>query len=102
MEIGILSIEDGCGAGIEGFDFGLEPLQKIAAAGGRVDVIAIDESWAFSTDLFDAPNACHWSTQEAAQHVVPYVERLRDYAPDILIGDIEPLWTNITPAALLK
>jgi len=102
LEMGILSIGAGCGSGIEGFDFGLEPLQRIAAAGGRVDIVAIDESWAFSTDLYDAPNACRWSTQETAQRVVPFIQQLRGYAPDILIGDIEPLWTNVTPEAMLE
>ena len=102
LGIGALSIDAGCGAGIEGFDFGLEPLQKIAAAGGHVDVAVFDESWAFSSDLYDAPNACHWSTQETAQRVVPFIRQLRGYAPDIVIGDTEPLWTNVTPERMLE
>jgi hypothetical protein len=102
LGIGAFSITAGCGSGIEGFDFGLEPLQKIAAAGGHVDVVVFDESWAFSSDLYDAPNACHWSTQEAAQHVVPFIRQLRGYAPDIVIGDTEPLWTNVTPERMLE
>ncbi len=102
LGIGAFSIDAGCGSGIEGFDFGLEPLQKIAAAGGHVDVVVFDESWAFSSDLYDAPGACHWSTQEAAQHVVPFIRQLRGYAPDIVIGDTEPLWTNVTPERMLE
>ena len=102
LGIGAFSFDPGCGAGIEGFDFGLEPLQKIAAAGGHVDVVVFDESWAFSSDLYDAPNACHWSTQEAAQHVVPFIRQLRGYAPDVVIGDTEPLWTNVTPDRMLE
>lgn len=102
LSIGAFSIDAGCGSGIEGFDFGLEPLQKIAAAAGHVDMVVFDESWAFSSDLYDAPNACHWSTQEAARHVIPFIQQLRGYAPDIVIGDAEPLWTNVTPERMLE
>ncbi|MBX3029734.1 MAG: hypothetical protein KF809_06215 [Chloroflexi bacterium] len=102
LEIGILSDSVGCGTGIEGFDFGLEPFWRIEAAGGHVDIVVFDESWAFASERFDTPNACRWPTDEIARRTVPFIRQLREYAPDIVIGDTEPLWTDVSPEALLE
>lgn len=98
LEIGAF-YSDKCGAGIEGFDAGIEPLDRIRDAGGRVDVISYDEPYAFGV-RDPSPNACHWTVQQAATETVRFVRDLRNFDPNILIGDTEPMWQGITPAEI--
>ncbi len=87
----------GCGAGVEGFDAGLEPLWKIRDAGGHVDFIVWDEPYAFGVRE-RATNTCQWTVEEAAQHAVFFVNQVRGYDASILIGGDEPMWAGISAA----
>ncbi len=96
LEIGPYTKET-CGDGIEGFDFDAYPFSRIHAAGGRIDLIAWDEPLAFAA-FFDSPTACHWTIEQAADQAARGISMARALEPAAVIGDIEPLWTNITTA----
>ena len=95
LEIGPYTGEP-CGAGIEGNDLNDYPFNRIHSLGGRIDVVSWDEPMAFATH-FDGPNACHWTFEQAAAGIATAAERVRALEPDALIGDIEPIWTNLSP-----
>jgi hypothetical protein len=100
--IGAFSAGDlGCGFGIEGYDFGLEPLWSVRDAGGHIDLLVLDEPYAFGV-RDPSPGACHFSLEEAAQQAARFTAMVRDYDPTILIGEDEPLWADISADDLGK
>ncbi len=99
VEIGGLTIRDGCGAGIEGFDASLGILDRIHAAGGSVSLVAFDEPYAFG-HAYSGPNACRWPVERVAAEAAAFTRDLRAAEPGILVGDIEPLWPDISAAQL--
>jgi len=85
-----------CGQGIEGFagiPEGLHIAQRIQEAGGTLQVVAFDEPFAFA-HIYDGPNACHWTPEKIAGDLVTYMEKLRTIYPEVVFGDIEPLWED--------
>jgi hypothetical protein len=92
-----------CGQGVEGFggdpEADLATIRRIAAAGGTVSFISMDEPFYFAS-LYDGPNACHWSATKVAQEVTAYVKAIHAEFPAIQIGDIEPWpagsWSDYT------
>lgn len=93
VEAGPLDPPADCGGGIEGFagsDEGRLIARRILEAGGRIDVIALDEPYYYAS-FYDGPNACHWSAELVAAEVAEYVELMRGFFPDIVVGDTEPL-----------
>jgi hypothetical protein len=83
----------GCGQDVESFagtDEGRLIARRIRDAGGRIDVIALDEPMFFA-GIYDGPNACHWDPQQIAAEVGQYIAVMRQEFPDVVIGDTEPL-----------
>jgi hypothetical protein len=99
LEMGGLTPKDGCGMGVEGFDAGLEPIQKIEAAGGTVSLLSLDEVYAFG-HVFTGPSACRWSVDRVAAEVASFVRAVKAAEPAMLVGDTEPLWSDVSPADL--
>jgi hypothetical protein len=99
LEIGGLTTASGCGAGVEGFDASLQTLDRIRAAGGSVSLVAFDEAYAFG-HAYAGPNACRWTAQQVAEQAATFTRELRAAWPGILVGDIEPLWSEIGVAEL--
>lgn len=93
VEAGPLNAPVECGHGVESFA-GTEEGQLIARrirdAGGRIDLIALDEPMFFA-GIYDGPNACHWDPQGIAAEVGQFAAVMRGEFPDVVIGDTEPL-----------
>jgi hypothetical protein len=93
VEAGPLDPPPECGQGVEGFagiEQGRRIIERIAAAGGQVDLIAMDEPYYYA-HLYDGPNACQWDPEHVAREVGEFIAVMRSLAPDIVIGDTEPL-----------
>jgi hypothetical protein len=94
----------GCGVGVEGFAgsaSGRRLAQRIAAAGGSLQVIALDEPWFFA-HLYDGPNACHWPVEQVAEGVAAFIEAVREQFPWVVVGDIEPMPTPVSAPGLAE
>lgn len=92
VEAGPLDPPPECGNGIEGFagtDEGALIANRIIAAGGRIDVIALDEPLYFAS-IYDGDQACRWDATRVATEVGEFVTTMRGFFPDVVIGDIEP------------
>jgi hypothetical protein len=94
FEVGPLNPTDECGLDIEGFSHGPTNgpivIDRIRAAGGSVEYIAMDEPFYYAS-LYDGPQACHWSPTKVAKKVQRFLRAIRDTAPNVVVGDIEPL-----------
>lgn len=97
LEVGPLPGSDTCGAGVEGFEgvYTLDQVRRIQRLGGIVNLVALDEPFAFGR-FFDGPNACRWTTAKIAEETAEYVRQLRELEPDVVVGDIEPVWRGIS------
>lgn len=71
----------------------LIPVRKMLAVGGIVDYVVLNEPYAWASRA-RGPKACHWTPQEVAQHLKPFLANLRALMPDVQIGDAEPLWKD--------
>lgn len=96
LELGPLTVTAECDQG-EGFGghYELDAVRRIHRVGGRVDVVALDEPYAFG-HVETTPNPCHYPPERVAQEIADFVRALRKIAPDVVVGDIEPMWTDIT------
>jgi len=94
LEIGPLSPQDGCGSG-EGFDSALDPLP--AGRAGRRQL----RHRRLRRTVRLRPRV-HLRLAGRARRLVAadWVRTVRARYPDILIGDIEPLWREIDPGEL--
>ena len=99
LEIGSLVGTDTCGMDIEGFNASLDALHRLRALGGRVALVAFDEPYAFG-HVYAGERSCRWSTQRVAEETATFVRALRAVEPDVQVGDIEPLWSDLTPVGL--
>ncbi|MGA9532293.1 MAG: discoidin domain-containing protein [Anaerolineales bacterium] len=99
VEAGPLNATDACGQGVEGFA-GMAEGQLIAdrieAAGGTIDLIALDEPYYFA-HVYDGPNACHWSAAKIAEGVDAYIRSMTERFPQVIIGDTEPFPAPTSP-----
>ena len=94
----------GCGVGVESFAgsaSGRRLAQRIAAAGGALQVIALDEPWYFG-HVYDGPNACHWPVERVAEGVAAFVKSVRAQFPWVVVGDIEPTPTPVSAPGLAE
>jgi len=92
VEAGPLTATPDCGEGIEGFagvDEGRNIAERILRAGGQIDLIALDEPYYYA-HFYDGPNACRWPSEDIAAEVGQYIEIMREYFPDLRVGDTEP------------
>jgi hypothetical protein len=101
VEAGPLDPPADCGQGVEGFAGkaeGLRIARRIAAVGGTLDVIALDEPYFFA-HAYDGPNACHWPVDKVAAEVGAYIQAVRSVVPGVIVGDTEPLAGTTDAAA---
>lgn len=102
VEMGPLD-PDGCGNGVEGFaglDEARRIASRIAAAGGRIDLVAMDEPW-FYGHVYTGPGACRWPLARIAQGVAAFEAVMRETFPGVVVGDTEALPRDVEPAGLL-
>lgn len=93
VEAGPLDPPPDCGQGIEGFagtDEGRLIARRILGAGGRIDLIALDEPYFFA-HFYDGPNACRWDAARVAAEVGKFIAVMREFFPELYVGDTEPL-----------
>ncbi|MEX0787605.1 MAG: discoidin domain-containing protein [Anaerolineales bacterium] len=93
VEAGPLDAPPECGQGVEGFagiDDGRRIIERITAAGGQLDLIAMDEPYYYA-HIYDGPNACGWDPEHVARAVGEFIAAMRALRPEIIIGDTEPL-----------
>jgi len=93
VEAGPLDAPADCGQGIEGFagkQEGLKITSRIAAAGGTLNIISLDEPYFFA-HAYDGPNACKWPVDKVAAEVDKYVQAMKAAVPGVIVGDTEPL-----------
>lgn len=94
----------GCGSGVESFagsGSGRRLAQRISAAGGSLQVIALDEPWYFA-HVYDGPNACHWPVEQVAEGVARFIAEVRAQFPWVVVGDIEPTPTPVSAPGLAE
>ena len=99
VEAGPLDPPAECGQGIEGFagtDEGRLIAGRILDAGGRIDLIALDEPLFFAS-IYDGPQACGWDAEQVAAEVGEFIAVMRGFCPDLVVGDTEPLAHTSTP-----
>ncbi|MBM3120973.1 MAG: discoidin domain-containing protein [Chloroflexi bacterium] len=104
VEAGPLDPPAECGQGIEGFagmDEGRLIARRILKAGGRIDLIALDEPLFFAS-IYDGPKACRWEPARVAAEVGEYIAVMRGLFPQVVVGDTEPLAGASTPAAYTR
>ena len=92
VEMGPLDPPPECGNGIEGFagtDEGALIADRVIDAGGRIDLIALDEPLYFAS-VYDGPEACHWDGTKVAVEVDEFIRLMTGFFPDVVIGDTEP------------
>src|SRR5260370_9531804 len=92
LEWGMLTPNDTCGRGIEGFggQFPLDTVRRIQRLGVHLRYIAIDEPIFYGT-LYKSANACRWTVDQMAQNAAANITALHAEFPGIAVGDIEPL-----------
>jgi hypothetical protein len=86
-----------CGNAVEGFagiSEGMHITQRVKAAGGRIDLIDMDEPFV-DASIYNGPNACHWSAEKVAQAVYEYVQAMQKQFPQVIIGTSEPFWQGM-------
>ncbi len=92
VEMGPLDATAECGADTEGFAGSSDARaisQRILKAGGQIDLVAMDEPFYYGS-VYDGPNACHWDAPTIAGKVAAFVDIMRGYFPQVLVGDTEP------------
>lgn len=101
VEAGPLDPPADCGQGVESFAGkaeGLKIASRIQAAGGKLDIVALDEPYFFA-HAYDGPSACHWPVEKVASEVDTYIQSMRKVVPGIIVGDTEPLAGSTDAAA---
>ena len=104
VEAGPLDAPPTCGQDVEGFagsDSGRRLAQRIRAAGGTLQVIALDEPWYFG-HVYSGPNACNLSVEEVARGVADFVAAVRAEFPWVIVGDIEPTPQPVSVSGLTE
>jgi len=93
VEAGPLDPAGDCGVGVESFagiQEGLKISNRITAAGGTVNLIALDEPYYFG-HFYDGLNACHWTAEKITGEVGKYIQAIKSVFPGVIVGDTEPL-----------
>lgn len=85
--------EPECGRGVESYydpPGARKVAEKIRAAGGQIDFIAMDEPL-FYGRYYNGPNACHSSIRNVAERAAAIMLEYKRLFPNVVIGDIEPV-----------
>ncbi len=96
MEVGPLpGPTDGTCVGAESYGGPdeLELVRRIKSLGGTVDVIALDEPYAFGHKA-NGPTDCQRPVDQVAKEVFDFVTMVRREMPNVIVGDIEPMWAQ--------
>ncbi len=84
-----------CGKDVESFGGGIEAarriIDRIQAAGGVVRFVSLDEPYTFAGQMYNGPNACHWSDEQVARTLGSFVEQLQQLYPGVVVADIEAM-----------
>jgi hypothetical protein len=93
----------GCGTGVEGFARAqwARIASRIAAAGGTIDYIDMDEPYYFG-HFFGGSQACRWSSEIIARQLASFINEIHQQFPNALIGDAEPLAAPADADAYMK
>lgn len=73
--------------------YDLEMAQRIKDLGGTLAIAAVEEPYAFAHKL-DSPGSCQRPVKQVATETADFVERLRRIHPGVVVGSIEPLWSE--------
>ncbi|MCC6381347.1 MAG: hypothetical protein IT304_02510 [Dehalococcoidia bacterium] len=92
-----------CGAGVEGFlpnapDLTRIMARRVAAAGGSLRYVALDEVFTFGSYL-DRPGACHWTAVKVATEIAAYLQAVHSEFPALQVGLIE---SDTVPVAQIQ
>lgn len=68
-------------------------IRRIHRLGGTVAVVALDEPFAFGHRA-DGPDDCQRPLDRVAREVADFVARVETINPDVVVGDIEPMWAQ--------
>ncbi len=93
VEAGPLNPPGDCGGGVESFagtQEGLKIAQRITAAGGTIQLMALDEPYYYG-HFYSGPNACYWAADKIAGEVGKYVQAIKSVFPGVSVGDTEAL-----------
>ena len=97
VEEGPLNAPPDCGQGVESFagtEEGRKVARRIKAAGGRIDILSMDEPFFFA-HIYDGSNACHWPVEKVVQTLG--VSRAQVYLAKHRVSAM--LQANAAPAA---
>jgi hypothetical protein len=100
VELGVLVGSSRCGFGVEGYASatGVESVcRRIKKFGGTLDYVAMDEPVWFG-HVAKGGTRCRDSIADLAEQAAPKLMLLRQYFPNVQIGDIEPVSTS--PSAM--
>jgi len=103
VEAGPIEPPGDCGQEVEGFAGkreGLRIASRIKAAGGALNLIAMDEPY-FYAHVYDGPNACRWPVEKVAAEVDVFIKAMQEAIPGVIIGDTEPLTGAADAAAYI-
>jgi len=101
LEQGVVDTDEGCGVGLEGFvrlQDALQTVSRIRQLGGRLRYLAMDEPFYYGS-VFDGPSACRWSAAKLASKVAAGIHAIRGVAPEVIVGDIEPVSADLRATA---
>jgi len=79
----------------------LLPAKAIKKAGGTVDYIRLNEPWAWA-HAYEGPQACHWPNAKIAEQIAEFTRNAKQVFPEVVIGDIEPLWKTTDIAGIVS
>lgn len=102
VEMGPLDPPPECGHGVESFagiDEGQLISRRIRRAGGRLQVIALDEPYYFA-HVYAGERACGWPLEQVAEAVAGFTAAMREEWPELLVGDTEPMPVPVTSDGL--
>ena len=103
IEMGFISGPGGvgnCGYGVEGYILPQSPgnaARRIKALGGQIDYIAMDEPVWFGhavDRVASGRQGCRFSLEEMTDQISHQVAVMRQYFPDMRVGDVEPISTS--------
>jgi hypothetical protein len=103
VEMGLVSVSGQagtCGFGVEGYSPPQSPgnaARRIKALGGQIDYIAMDGPVWFghaAAGLSGGREGCRFSLEEMVDLVSHQIEVMRQYFPDVRVGEIEPISTS--------
>jgi len=84
--------EPECGHGVESYydpPGARKVAEKIKAAGGQIDIVAMDEPLYFGR-YYSGRDACHSSIENVAERAAAIMREYQQVSPNVVIGDIEP------------